>query len=67
MPFFYSTNLKTQPIDPISDINNQKIEFRFAEDTAYYPNIRLYNLAVVTITPRVQAFTAASSISDWYY
>lgn len=44
MPFFYSTDLKQQTIDPASDITNQKCSFRFADDTAYYPNIRLANL-----------------------
>ena len=44
MPFFYSTDLKSQTIDPSSDIKNRKTTFRFAEDTAYYPNLRLTNL-----------------------
>ena len=44
MPFFYSTDLKSQTLDPSSDITNQKSTFRFNEDTAYYPNIRLANL-----------------------
>ena len=44
MPFFYSTDLKSQTLDPASDITNQKCSFRFADDTAYYPNLRLSNL-----------------------
>tara|TARA_R100000734_G_scaffold18264_1_gene15022 strand:+ start:1943 stop:3235 length:1293 start_codon:yes stop_codon:yes gene_type:complete len=44
MPFFYSTDLKSQTLDPASDITNQKCTFRFADDTAYYPNLRLANL-----------------------
>lgn len=44
MPFFYSTDLKSQTIDPSSDITNQKCTFRFNDDTAYYPNLRLANL-----------------------
>ena len=44
MPFFYSTDLKQQTLDPTSDITNQKCVFRFADDTAYYPNLRLSNL-----------------------
>jgi hypothetical protein len=44
MPFFYSTDLKSQTIDPSSDIKNSKTTFRFAEDTAYYPNLRLSNI-----------------------
>lgn len=44
MSFFYSQTLKTQTLDPSSDIKNSKTRFRFAEDTAYYPNIRLANV-----------------------
>tara|TARA_R110001592_G_scaffold67322_5_gene206428 strand:- start:6705 stop:7997 length:1293 start_codon:yes stop_codon:yes gene_type:complete len=44
MPFFYSTDLKSQTLDPSSDITNTKTTFRFAEDTAYYPNLRLANV-----------------------
>lgn len=44
MPFFYSTDLKSQTLDPASDITNQKCSFRFSEDTAYYPSLRLANL-----------------------
>lgn len=44
MPFFYSTQLKSQTLDPVSSIPNQKVEFRLAEDTAYYPNMRIANL-----------------------
>jgi len=44
MPFFYSTDLKSQTLDPASDITNQKCTFRFNDDTAYYPNLRLANL-----------------------
>ena len=44
MPFFYSTDLKSQTLDPASDITNQKCTFRFSDDTAYYPSLRLANL-----------------------
>ncbi len=44
MPFFYSTDLKSQTIDPSNEIQNQKVQFRLNEDTAYYPNLRLANL-----------------------
>ena len=44
MPFFYSTDLKSHTLDPTSDIKNTKTTFRFADDTCYYPNLRLANL-----------------------
>ena len=47
MPFFYSTDLKSLTIDPSSEIVNNKVQFRLADDTAYYPNLRLANLGSI--------------------
>tara|TARA_R100000654_G_scaffold74797_2_gene110072 strand:+ start:31 stop:1335 length:1305 start_codon:yes stop_codon:yes gene_type:complete len=47
MPFFYSTDLKSQTIDPSSEIVNNKVQFRLPEDTAFYPNLRLANVGSI--------------------
>ena len=61
MPFFYSTDLKSQTIDPSSDITNQKCTFRFSDDTAYYPSLRLGNLGSFGGTGR-KSSTGISSV-----
>ena len=44
MSNLYSTELKTQYLDPRVDISNRICEFRFDPETAYYPNITLAGL-----------------------
>tara|TARA_R110002167_G_scaffold286617_1_gene491497 strand:+ start:76 stop:1386 length:1311 start_codon:yes stop_codon:yes gene_type:complete len=40
----YSTTLKTQYLDPRTDISNKTTEFRLDRDTAYYPNMTIAGL-----------------------
>lgn len=44
MSNLYSTELKTQYLDPRIDISNRICEFRFDPESAYYPNITLAGL-----------------------
>lgn len=39
----YSGSLKTQYLDPRIDQSNNRVEFRFDPETAYYSNLRLVN------------------------
>ena len=46
----YSSNVKTQLIDPVFDYENNRTEFRFPTGTVFLSNVRLVNIGA-TFTP----------------
>lgn len=48
---FYTSNIRTDLVDPIVDVTNNRTEFRLVRDNLYLSNLRLVNLGLVTSDP----------------